>query len=79
MNNKILKNLIALLIIPIFNTGAYASSVEMADVMRANGKIYVVVSVLAIIFLGLISYLLMLDRKLSRIEKEIKENNKTIN
>ena len=77
MINKIFKNLIALLIIPISNTGAYANTVEMADVMRANGKIYVVVSVLAIIFIGLISYLIMLDRKLSRIEKEIKENNKS--
>ena len=46
--------------------------VEMADLLRANGKIYVVVAVLVIILLGLISYVLRLDRKISRLEKEIK-------
>ncbi len=38
--------------------------------MRHNGKIYVVVSVILIIFVGLILYLVRLDRKISRIEKE---------
>jgi hypothetical protein len=37
--------------------------------MRHNGKIYVVVSVILIIFIGLILYLVRLDRKISRIEK----------
>ena len=37
--------------------------------MRHNGKIYVVVSVILIIFIGLILYLVHLDRKISRIEK----------
>jgi len=44
--------------------------VEMADVMRADGKIYVVVSVLLIIFIGLIMYLINLDRKVSKIENK---------
>jgi CcmD family protein len=38
--------------------------------MRHNGKIYVVVSVILIIFIGLILYLVRLDRKISRLEKE---------
>ena len=42
---------------------------EMADVMRSNGKIYVVVLVLATIFAGLIIYLVRLDRKISKLEK----------
>lgn len=49
--------------------------VEMADVMRSNGKIYVVVAVLVIIFLALIIYLISLDKKATRIEKELKQNN----
>jgi len=37
--------------------------------MRHNGKIYVVVSVILIIFAGLILYLVRLDRKITRLEK----------
>jgi CcmD family protein len=42
---------------------------QMADIMRSNGKIYVVVAVLMIILAGLFVYLISLDRKLSRLEK----------
>ena len=47
-----------------------SNTVEMADVMYANGKIYVVVTVVLIILIGLILYLVRLDRKISRLEKE---------
>jgi CcmD family protein len=46
--------------------------VEMADAMRSNGKIYVVVAVLVIILTGLILYIVRLDRKISKMEKEFK-------
>ncbi|HET9825609.1 MAG TPA: CcmD family protein [Chitinophagaceae bacterium] len=45
---------------------------EMADTMRSNGRIYVVVAVVVVILLGLILYLVRLDRKISRMEKERK-------
>lgn len=45
--------------------------VEMADLLRSDGKIYVVIAVLAVIFAGLVVYLVMIDRKLSRLEKQI--------
>ena len=44
--------------------------VEMADGLRANGKIYVVVAVVVTILAGILFYLISLDRKISRIEKE---------
>jgi uncharacterized membrane protein YcjF (UPF0283 family) len=44
--------------------------VEMADTMRSNGKIYVVVAVILTIFAGIILYLIRLERKLSKLEKE---------
>lgn len=53
---------------------SYAQSgngIEMADVMRSSGKIYVVVLVVFVIFLGLFLYLIKLDRKISKMEKEI--------
>lgn len=43
--------------------------VEMADALRANGKIYVVVVILAVIFVGIIGYLITIDRKLNKLEK----------
>jgi CcmD family protein len=49
---------------------ATAGQPEMADAMRANGKIYVVVAVLVIIVVGLLAYLVRLDGKVSRLEKE---------
>jgi len=45
--------------------------IEMADQLRGNGKIYVVVTVVVIILLGLTLYVTRLDRKISRLEKEI--------
>lgn len=42
---------------------------QMADAMRSNGKIFVVVVVLLIILIGLFAYLISVDRKMSRLEK----------
>ncbi|MCF8451017.1 MAG: CcmD family protein [Taibaiella sp.] len=49
---------------------AVQAQTEMADTMRANGKIYVVVVVLATIFAGIFAYLVYIDRKISKLEKE---------
>jgi hypothetical protein len=46
--------------------------VEMADGLRANGKIYVVIIVVVTILLGLFAYVIRLDRKISRLEKGVK-------
>ncbi|MFM9060293.1 MAG: CcmD family protein [Bacteroidota bacterium] len=45
-----------------------SSSIEMADVMRSNGKIYVVLAVVLILQIGLFAFLWTLDRRLSRWE-----------
>lgn len=42
----------------------------MADTMRSNGRIYVVVAVMLTILAGLIIYLVRVDRKVSKLEKE---------
>jgi CcmD family protein len=44
-------------------------AVQMADGMRSSGKIYVVVAVVSIIFIGLAIYLFSIDRRLKKIEK----------
>jgi CcmD family protein len=50
-----------------------ASRPEMADALRANGKIYVVVTVLLIIFIGIVVYLISIDRKATRLQNELNE------
>lgn len=59
--------------IALFTTSAVGQTIEMADTMRSEGKIYVVVTILVIIFAGLIAYLVLLDRKVTQIEKKISQ------
>lgn len=49
------------------------TTVEMADVMRSNGKIYVVVGVILIIFFGIVTYLLLLNKKINNLETKLKK------
>jgi CcmD family protein len=58
----------------VFAQGLIAQmpKVEMAESLRQDGKIYVVVLIMCILFLGVALYLFLLDRKLSKLEK--KEN-----
>ena len=52
-------------------TGADYSNneVEMADVMRSEGKIYVLVGIIVLIFIGLLIYVIQTDRRVSKLEK----------
>lgn len=64
-----LRVLFSILLILLVTTTAQAQ--EMADTLHSSGKIYVVVLVLATIFAGIITFLIYLDRKVSRIEKNM--------
>ena len=69
MYKKILSPLFVVLLIMI-NTSVFAQDkVDMADTMRSNGKIYVVVAVCLTILIGLFIYVARVDRKISRFEK----------
>ncbi len=46
------------------------NGIEMADGLRSSGKIYVVVMVLVVIFIGLAFYLFTIDNRLKKIEKQ---------
>lgn len=50
------------------NTG-----VEMADVMRSNGKIYVLVGIIGIVLGGILVYVIQTDRKITKLEQQYKE------
>lgn len=62
---------LALITLLISSFVAKAQDLQMAETMRSEGKIYVVIAVLCVILLGLIIYLISIDRKVSKLEKEI--------
>jgi len=49
---------------------AQDTGIEMADTLRSNGKIYVVVVCIVIILIGLILYLFAMDRRLKKLENK---------
>ena len=65
----------AFLIAMLMSASTFAQDnvpVEMATGLYQSGKIYVVVIVMSLIFVGIAGYLIMLDRKISKLEKESK-------
>ena len=65
--NKLIK-VLTLLLLP---TITFAQNIEMADAFRSSGKIYVVVAIMVILFAGLLGYLITIDKKVSKLEKEL--------
>lgn len=57
--------------IPVTESDYSNNSVEMADTMRADGKIFVLVGIIAIVFAGITVYLISTDRKISKLEKNL--------
>jgi len=72
---KKLSRIALMSILLLTSTLSKAQAVEMADTMRSEGKIYVVVAIILSILAGFIAYLFMLDRKLTKLEKQL--NSKT--
>jgi CcmD family protein len=62
---------LAALLLPLL--AAAQSDIAMADTFRQEGKIYVVVAVLSIIFSGIVFFLILIERRLARIEKQMKQ------
>ena len=72
---KALKSLlfiISLMLLRVNNLFAQ-SEPEMADQFRADGKIYVVVTVIVLVFAGLAFWLFRLDRRIRNMENEHKD------
>lgn len=57
-----------LLCVSLTTTTAQSAPV---DFMRSMGKMYVVVAVIVTIFLGIVIFLVALDRRLTKIENQI--------
>ena len=67
-------NTLLILLVSSFTLMAQQADIEMADQFRADGKIYVVISVVLLILVGLFVYLFNLDKKITRLEKEVTKN-----
>ncbi|MFN3847834.1 MAG: CcmD family protein [Spirosomataceae bacterium] len=66
-----MKNLITIFLLFITSNLFAQQDVEMADKLREDGKIWVVVAIIFVTFLGLAIYLFTIDRKVSKIEKKL--------
>lgn len=62
-----------LLSLNLFAQQTVSQEVTMADQMRADGKIWVVVAVIGVLFAGIIGFLVSIDRKVSKLEKQLKK------
>ena len=49
---------------------------KAADFLRLSDNLYVVISILVTIFTGIIVFLIFQERKISKLEKQLKEKNK---
>ncbi|HEY5824051.1 MAG TPA: CcmD family protein [Cyclobacteriaceae bacterium] len=74
--DKLIKTLFALILV---NPAFGQDQVEMADQLRAEGKIYVVVTIILIVLAGLIFYLFLLDKKVKKLEKLLSDKKKQTN
>ncbi len=69
--NKLLSRLFLLMLFFFSSLPLFAQDKpEMADLMRSNGKIYVVVGCCLIILVGLFLYVWRVDRKIKNIENK---------
>jgi CcmD family protein len=70
MNRFLQKIISATFLLLICFTANAQSNAAPEELMRSNGKIYVVVAVCLTILLGLFFYVFSIDRKLTKLEKE---------
>ena len=68
---KLNKTLMSAAIMLISTMASAQQTAEMADTMRSEGKIYVVMAIILTIVLGFVLYLFLLDRKIAGIEKQL--------
>lgn len=75
MNGTASKKLLALAFLLLESTMAsWASQTPATDFMRSIGKIYVVVAVIAVVFIGIVLFLIFLERRLTKLENQIHDN-----
>lgn len=64
---------LTVLFVLLFQVLSFAQA-QSADFMNSMGKMYVVVAVILAIFVGIILFLVFLDRRLTKIENQINDH-----
>jgi hypothetical protein len=62
--------LTAMLVSAVVHAQDGTAKTGFGETMRSSGRIYVVIAVMVTILIGLILYLVRLDRKMTKIEKD---------
>ena len=70
LQNKEFKHYMKNLFLTLTATAPISLLAQSENFMYNEGKIYVVIAVIAVIFLGLAGYLYRMDRKISALENE---------
>lgn len=74
MKHSKLAGLFVLLLFSVDSFGQAAEQVEMADVLRQDGKIYTVVLGVVVILTAMIILLIRVDRKIFKLEQQVKKD-----
>lgn len=67
--NSYLKKILFFAVLVTTSNITIAQDVEMADAFRQDGKIYVVIVVVCILFAVIFGYLIYLDNKINKLKK----------
>jgi len=70
---RLILSLLLFFVFPLTNALAQG---ENPDFMRSIGKIYVVVAVIVSAFVGIVAFLIFLEKKLSKLENQINDHGK---
>lgn len=73
-SNGMKVNILTLFFLIFVSTTQLLAKDFIDTALHASGKIYLVVGTLAVIFIGIIVYLFSVDKKLTNIENQIKDN-----
>ena len=70
-NMRIFRALSVILL--VFTTPALWGQTQTLDYYRNTGKIYVVIAVIVVSFLGIVLFLINLDRRIRKMEKDLNQ------
>jgi uncharacterized iron-regulated membrane protein len=75
--NKVIFTVLFLVLYVFGNAqGLSENTTQMADTFRDDGKIYVVIAVIGLIFFSIVAFLIYLERKVARLEKILRTEDK---
>lgn len=68
MKNKLF--LILFFLLPLLRAAAQSAEPDMADTLRSNGKIFVVLACVLLVLAGMFAFLLVLEKRITKLEKQ---------